>query len=208
MNCLAINVALVPGEAMRERARSWNLRLLKNYPAGFALDDGHVPHITLAQAFIDPNDLDSIWEQVSPLGIGHELHAEAFDFFPKNGLGTAGFDVRQPQWLAEAHRQVVELLEPIALRSGGESAFHTTPDEPTIARSSRHYVEVFFDEHARDKYNPHVTLGRAHREFLEQLRKETFTPFRFGVEALAIFQLGNHGTCARELRSRRVGPSG
>lgn len=196
---IAINIALLPDETMLTRARAFNARLLRDYPDGFALDEQHAVHITLLQAFVDRRDLDAIWRNVCSIDVGHTLRAEAFDFYPNGELGTSGFDVSLPAWLRKAHQQVMAVVAPLARTEGDASAFVASEDEPTIADKSVKYVREFLSEHGGYHYNPHVTLGIAHTDFLVALREEVFEPFDFGIDALAICQLGNHGTCRRSL---------
>jgi hypothetical protein len=53
----AIDIALEPDQAMLERAGAVNARLRGVYPAGFALDAVHHPHVTLLQQFVGTADL-------------------------------------------------------------------------------------------------------------------------------------------------------
>jgi 2'-5' RNA ligase len=197
---IAIDVALLPDAGMQQRAREMNARLRENYPQGFPLDDQHLPHITLVQAFIRRQHLDDVWRGVKDVEIRGALRAEAFDFFARGDTGSSGFDVNLPNWLREAHRQAVEAVAPFALARGDKQAFVTTRDEPDIAGSSLNYVRTFMSAQTGSRFNPHVTLGKAHVDFLESLRREGFDAFEFGIDALAICQLGNHGTCRKILR--------
>lgn len=196
---IAVNIALLPDETMRTRARAVNARILHNYPSGFALDERQVPHITLLQAFVKQSDLEAIWHEVRGLEVKRGLRATGFDYYADSELGASGFDINLSTWLVEAHQQVAAAVAPFALPEGDESAFVTTPDEPTIAEGSLNYVRAFFQAHAGDRYHPHLSLGIGQRDYLESLRREAFEPFDFAVEALAMYQLGNFGTCRKLL---------
>ena len=65
MTLIAINVLLLPDAATAEKAVHTNARLLKNYPAGFALDANHAPHITLLQQFVRRADLAAVANAVA-----------------------------------------------------------------------------------------------------------------------------------------------
>lgn len=201
---IAIDVALLPDESMQQRARELNARLRESYPGCFPLDDQHLPHITLMQAFLQGRDLEDIWLRIKDIRIRGKLRAEAFDYFARGEIGSCGFDVSLPDWLGEAHQRALEAIFPFAQEKADERAFLTTRDEPTISASSLNYVRTFASERSGKRFNPHVTLGQAQVEFLESLRREGFEAFEFDVDALAICQLGNHGTCRRVLRVKRI----
>ncbi|MGO9356963.1 MAG: hypothetical protein ACLP1D_04720, partial [Xanthobacteraceae bacterium] len=46
---------------MAQHAQADNARLLKAYPAGFALDPTHQPHLTLIQQFVHTADLEKVY---------------------------------------------------------------------------------------------------------------------------------------------------
>lgn len=202
---IAINIALLPDSKMVARARVMNARIRENYPESFALDEEHLVHVTLMQAFVDRDDIARIWEEVNCIPVQKSLRACSLDFHANGDRGTAGFDVALPLWLRQAHAQVAAVVAPFSLPDGDESAFYTGAEEPGVGQRSLDYVRNFLRAHGGDHYNPHVTLGVGQRVFLERLRKERFEPFEFGIEALAICHLGENGTCRRVLCARELG---
>jgi hypothetical protein len=61
------------------------------------------------------------------------------------------------------------------------------------------YVEKFVPNSSGKKYNPHVTIGVAHEDFVKRLKAEPFETFSFKPAAVAIYQLGNFGTAQKKL---------
>jgi hypothetical protein len=57
----AIDILLEPDATMVQRARADNVRLLKAYPDGFALDATHHPHVTMLQQFVRTADLGKVY---------------------------------------------------------------------------------------------------------------------------------------------------
>ncbi len=57
----AIDILLEPDATMAQHAQADNARLLKAYPAGFALDPTHQPHLTLIQQFAHTADLEKVY---------------------------------------------------------------------------------------------------------------------------------------------------
>lgn len=201
---IAINVALLPDAETRARAIALNKRLRENYRGGFALGDDRLVHITLAQAFVAEQNLDAIWQKVKHMPATGRLRVEKFDYFPRpDGLGSSGWDLSRPPWLLVAQQKVEELLMPF-LEPGGPAAFFRKPGEDEIPESTVNHVRRFFGAHSGVNYNPHITLGRARRDFLESVRAERLEPFEVRLEELGIYQLGSHGTCRKVLRSKQL----
>ncbi len=48
-------------------------------------------------------------------------------------------------------------------------------------------------------FNPHVTVGIGHDEFVKRLREEPFAPFTFGVARISIYHVGEFGTAQEKL---------
>ncbi|MCW8195128.1 hypothetical protein F6455_10055 [Proteobacteria bacterium 005FR1] len=201
---IAINIALLPDAGMVARAKAMNARIRENYPESFALDEEHLVHITLGQAFVDGGEIAGIWRKVKSLAVRNDLRASSFDFHANGEMGTAGYDISLTPWLRETHAQVAAAVAPFSLPDGDENAFFTAPGESAVGERSVNYVKDFFRAYGGSRYNPHVTLGIGQREFLELLRNMHFEPFEFGVEALVICQLGDNGTCRRVLCCRRL----
>jgi hypothetical protein len=55
------------------------------------------------------------------------------------------------------------------------------------------------EKQAGDKFNPHVTTGTGPIKWVEAREQEPFASFEFGVDALAVYKLGNFGTAAKRL---------
>lgn len=200
---IAINVALIPDEAVSARAIALNARLRQNYPMGFALGGDRLVHITLAQAFVLEKDVERIWQQVKSVRLGGKLQVEGFDFFPRqDGVGSSGWDLNRPPWLLSAQQQIESWLRPFSQADGDGDAFFRGPGEKKIPESTLSYVKQFFSAHSGEHYNPHITLGRAQEDFLRAVRDEPLAPCEFSVKQLGMFQLGSHGTCRSVLHSR------
>ena len=60
---IAIDVLLEPDHAMIEKSNSTNARLRGNYPAGYALDASHAPHVTMLQRYVRTIPTAMRWTQ-------------------------------------------------------------------------------------------------------------------------------------------------
>lgn len=202
-DAIAINVALLPDQAMVRRAKQVNQVMLGDYPTGFALDERHVPHITLLQAFVRRGDLDTLGLKLQHIEIGGELAAEGFGFHDGGELGAGGFVISRPPWLLQAHLDALAVVAPLALRDGDSSAFVTSADE-CIGTQTIDYVRSYLQSRSGDNYHPHLSVGIAHTNFLHTFQNAGIEPFPFGIDGLGVYQLGNFGTCQRLLFSPKA----
>ena len=200
----AIDILLLPDETMMNRAQADNARLRANYPAGFALDAEHRPHITLVQRYVRTNDLDKVFAAVERVfdqqrPVGWDLEATGCFFVDFDNMGLAGIVVRPTPQLRSLQEAIVKAVEPYTVADGTAAAFVTAPGQTEINASSRDYVRTFVPEQLGTKYGPHVTTGVGQFDFVRTMKAAPFADFRFKVAGAAVFHLGDYCTAAREL---------
>ena len=95
---IAVNVLIEPDAATRGRARVFNARLRGTMPEGFALDDTHVPHITVLQRYVRTPELEQALDAAGAVVAGADLAALDLRATPDRacGVGHAGDRHRQP----------------------------------------------------------------------------------------------------------------
>lgn len=49
------------------------------------------------------------------------------------------------------------------------------------------------------QYNPHITIGLAHEDFLKELIAQPYQKFTFKSSAVSIYHLGDFGTARKKL---------
>jgi 2'-5' RNA ligase len=203
---IAIDVLLQPDGKMLEEAANWNARMRQQSPEGFKLDEEHAPHITLIQRFIAESDLDSVLAAVdrvkSAFDIANmQMTATGLYHIPSGKIGVAGIVIKPSDELLALQQAVIEAVNPFARTGGDESAFVPdatgTPFDPLLFK----YVDTFVPNQTGKKFNPHVTIGIAPLEWLEDLEKQPFGTFTFGAKGIATYQLGNFGTASKRLDS-------
>jgi hypothetical protein len=52
-----------------------------------------------------------------------------------------------------------------------------------------------------EHFNPHVTVGLATIDYLDEMLAEPFEAFTFSPLGVGVFQLGNHGTARKQLKA-------
>lgn len=205
---IAIDVLLEPDAATQERARRVNAALRTDHPAGFAFDATHLPHATLVQRYIDARDLDAVCDALAVVLAGRDVAGMRLEVTRVNvriedGSGSASWLIRPQPALQALADDCLAAVQPFARGDGTAAAFVPEDDGAPIRPSTVRYVECFAPEHSGANYVPHITLGRGSATYLQALGAEAFEPFAFSPSALAIHQLGNHGTARRRLWSWR-----
>jgi hypothetical protein len=210
----AIDILLDPDATMIQHAKTANARLLKVFPKGFALDASHAPHITTLMRYVRTKDLDKVYAAASKIFAGlTSMKLKAFKYYfltDKSipGLGGAGIVVEPNPELIQLQQDLIDAVAPYTVETGTAAAFATTPQEPDVNEASLNYVQVFVPEHSRKNYLPHVTVGLASVDYLNAMLAETFDAFTFSPASASVYQLGNFGTAAKQLRSFKLGEPG
>ncbi len=209
MSLTAIDVLLDPDRTMVETASAANGQLRAGFPAGFALDADHAPHITVLQRFVRTADLDAVeaavaavFEQVDLATLG--LEATGYYYLPWQELGLVGITIAPSRALLDLQQSIIVAVAPFSQRGGGPAAFAGAPQTPTILPTAA-YVETFVPDHVGTNYNPHVTVGLGPEDEVEAMVAAPFATFGFGVESAAVYQLGDLGTAQQRLWSSAQG---
>jgi 2'-5' RNA ligase len=201
---LAIDVLLVPDMKMDAEAAALNAKLRENYPAGYTLGSEQVAHITLVHRYIKAKDLPAIERAVTKLAVDQkplswQLTATGLGHGVWAGVAITTIDVKPTPELSRLQSDVVKAVEPYAVHGGTASAFSESRELPKIDHEIVDYVENFVRKSSGPKFNPHVTVGVAHEDFVKKLEAAPFKSLTFRPAALAIYQLGNFGTAQKKL---------
>jgi 2'-5' RNA ligase len=202
---VAIDVLLHPDATMLAAAAKANAELRGDYPAGFALDELHTPHISTVQRYVRQTDLERVYaalENVFAKNNPTKLELEAIGYFsfPMGAEGLAGIVVKPTAELRELQRQIVAAVEPFAVK-GTAAAFVPSSDGAPIAPSMVVYVNEYVEKRTGKNFNPHVTVGLGTTSFVKRMIAAPFPKFSFKVMGASVYHLGNYGTAAVELWS-------
>ena len=203
---IAINVLLLPDQQMASHARELNAQLRSNDPAGFALDDTHVPHISVLHQYVRSEDLPKILDAVQRVAsraniVGRELTTTGLEHSGWNGRVLTTLGVHRTSELEALQQALIAALQSYRQPAGTESAFYTSGDPGGVDPSTIDYVASFLEKHSGDQFKPHFTLGFSDAEFAEQLKAREKDPVTFRIADVAVFQLGNVGTARKKLWS-------
>jgi len=207
----AIDILLEPDATMLQHSADNNARLLAVFPKGFSLDATHSPHITLIQRFVRTADLDQVYAAAGKVlasanVTGMKLEAFKYYYIPSKNIGLAGIVAKPTPELLKLQQDVIAAVTPFTVETGTSAAFVTTPEDPVIDPFLIEYVSTFVPKASGEHFNPHVTTGVALREYLDQMLAEPFAPFTFSPGGAAVYQLGQFGTAAKELKEWDLKP--
>jgi 2'-5' RNA ligase superfamily len=201
----AIDVLLDPDQTMLDSAKVFNQMMLKDYsgPGSYSLDALHTPHITVLQCFISTANLEKVYTAVEKVvktekPTREQLTAKGLYYFPYNSLGLAGITIDTTPGLMNFQSKIIEALKPFIVQ-GTLDAFVQNADGTPVAAPSKDYVNGFIPDHSGSKYNPHVTIGLAHEDYLKNLLAKPFNKFTFKSSSVSIYHLGDFGTARTKL---------
>jgi hypothetical protein len=204
MNLIAINVLLHPDAATAEKAMGTNARLLKNYPAGFALDANHAPHCTLLQRFVPKADLNVVANAVAAVlrneqAVQWKSVATGFYDLAYQNLGLVGIVIEPTEELRRLQQKIIAAVAPFAAENGTAKAFAPRADGESINQATVDYVNNFVGPCSGMNYHPHLTCGIGTREFIDALKAEPFEAIRCQPVGVSIYQIGEYGTAQTKL---------
>jgi 2'-5' RNA ligase len=192
---IAIDVALLLPDEVNALAVDLNRRLDGGTPEGLTLDADHLPHVTLAQLFVEEGRLEDL---------GRRIDAVASRVAPLD-LGIAGLDDRTDtamlvfegnERLRALHAEVMDAVRGFEV-AGGADAFHPDPDGRPARDRDVAWTAGYRANSAYGRYLPHVTVGHGHGA-------GPVAPFSFRAARLAVCRLGPHCTCRLSLRDFRL----
>ena len=108
---------------------------------------------------------------------------------------NAWYYVDCPPGLRRLHARLMQALAPYLEKRAPRSEMFWA--RRPVSRSTRGWVRHFADA-AYGRYRPHITLGSG------RPRPEDDLPRAFLARRLAVYQLGDHCTCARPLFEARL----
>ncbi|MFO1001680.1 MAG: haloacid dehalogenase-like hydrolase [Planctomycetaceae bacterium] len=207
----AIDVLLQPDATMLKHASANNARLRAEFPAGFALDEAHTPHITILQCFVRTEDLDRTYAAVERVLANAEITSmklEAFKYYyaPAGGVGVAGICAKPTPKILKLQEEIICAAKPFIVENGGIDAFTAAHDNTATDTALIEYVSTFVQKMSGENFNPHVSSGVAPVAYLDSMIAEPFETFSFSPTGAAIYQLGPFGTAARKLKEWDLRP--
>jgi len=199
MSRIAVDVVLLPDEAMTDKAIEINAGLVKKIGDKIVLNkENCLPHISLAMGCLEETDIASV-EKV----LGEIAQETSLPDLKVLGIRTSGnskgeavsvFELEKTTQLQSLHEKVMDRLTQYFSSDVTESMIY---GEEEVAESTLLWIKNYRQKSSFEKLFPHITIGYGQIE--NQVLPETFV-----ASQLALCHLGGHCTCRKILVSIKL----
>lgn len=202
MNSIACNIVLLPDETIAEHAIALSAQL-QPHDAYFALDTqaGPFPHATLYMTQLKVSDLGeacthlaAVASTMSPV----DLHPKGY--FQK--WGYIDVDCERSDAFVAAQQAVLAAINPIrdGMRAKDQVRLQAATGE------ERQNLETYGYQGIGELFRPHITLTRFTDEApIDTAHFPPISEFRGQFVKLGLFEMGDNGTCVREIARFALG---
>jgi len=199
MSRIAVDVVLLPDEAMTDRVVEINAELVKKFGSKIVLNkENCLPHISLAMGCVEERDIVSV-EKV----LGEITKEAPVGNLKVVGIRTSGnskgetvsvLEVEKASQLQSLHEKVMEKLTPYLSSDVTEDMIY---GDEEVAASTLLWIENYRQKASFENFFPHITVGYG------QIENQAL-PVTFTASELALCHLGNHCTCRKVLVSIKL----
>jgi 2'-5' RNA ligase len=190
MSRKAVDVVLLPEEAMTDRVIGANAELVKKFGRKIVLNKRNcLPHISLAMGTIDETDIGNIEKILK--AIAKESFLEDFKIVgvhvETNAVGqqVSAFIVEKTDQIQLLHERIMNGLAP-CLSSDVDRTMMYPGGE--IAESTLLWIRNYREKSSFENFSPHITIGYG------QMQNRA-PQVEFAASKLALCHMGNHCTC-------------
>ena len=205
MSRIAVDIVLLPEQAMTDLAIAANGELVKNSGSEIMLNKKDcLPHISLAMGCIDRRDVARVGEMLRPIAVIAPKRLKVVDIIKStnfSGETVSVFQVKRSEQLQKLHEEICDIVRPFFnwdvtddMISGGHAL---RPGSGQASASTLGWIENYFVKSAYSNYSPHITIGYGDLP-------DRPLPCDFAVSHMAICHLGNHCTCTKVLWSVEI----
>ena len=195
---LRLNIAFQPPKNIIEKAVGLSREINKDNEAFFVLDGIQFhPHITIYSPEYPEKNLDKVLEKIA--GIARKT--EKVNLILKgisSGQGFISVKFDYTPELKEIHEEIVLELNP--LRGGHIREKYTADDyKMRLTSEQQENIKEYGYPDSMNLYSPHLTIIRLKDELLAKTisREMKWDISEFTVDKIAIYKMGEHGTCKR-----------
>ncbi len=191
---IAVDIVLLPDEAMTTRAIEINRQLITNGHPEIVLNRKDcLPHISLAMGCIDKMDVTTVRERLESVARKTPVRqlrvVGVVASVNSRGETTALLDIDRTEGLQALHEQVMQEMMPFFRYEVSKDMLY----EEVVTGSTLDWIRTYPQKAAYAQFRPHITLGYG------QVPAGLVFPIPFRVRRLALCHLGNHCTCRRIL---------
>ena len=196
MGRIAVDVVLLPEEAVRESAIELNAELVRRFGEKIVLNKGScLPHISLAMGCIEESDIPAIEEILARIASETSLGDLSIV-----GISVTGnvkgekvscFEIERTKEVQSLHEKVMEELAIYFTSDVTEDMIY---GDEEVAETTLQWIKNYAKQSSFSNFYPHITIGYG------EIKDQGFVR-RFCACNLALCHLGNHCTCRRIIAS-------
>jgi len=192
----AVDVVLLPDEAMTDKAIEANAELVKKFGKKIVLNkEDCLPHISLAMGCVGEKDIASVEEilrsSAKECSLSDLIVSGVRTTVNSRGEAVSVFEVEKTEELQLLHEMVLERLAPYL---SSDVIGDMVCADGEVEESTLLWIKNYREKSSFDKFFPHITIGYGEMSNLSFAMK-------FTASRLALSQLGNHCTCRKILVS-------
>lgn len=200
MNVTRANIAFIPPKHVAEHAVELCGGIAGNYGVEFELNaETPLPHLTVFSPELPADQLDLAVERMAK--IASKNSPVSMRFTEMDSLGGWVFaNVENSQHVAQIHQTVLDQINP--LRQDHQRGKYQTVDRAMFdSETAYSNVVTYGSSLVGELYNPHLTITRLidRNKDAEVADQTTWNIPEFTVDAIGIFEAGEHGTCTKLL---------
>ncbi len=197
MNRIAIDVVLLPDEAVAALAVRANVELIGRSDSQIPLDqETCLPHISLAMGCIEREAVEPVTERIEAIAsacpVGALVITGIVTSLNARGQSVSAFAIAKTGAVQGLHERVMDALQPYLNQDVTEAAIF---GDETVAETTLAWIRDYRNKAAFGAFFPHITIGYG---TVEQVMS---FPIPLGAPRLALCHLGNHCTCRKVLAS-------
>jgi len=195
----AVDVVLLPTEAMMDRAIEVNAELVKKFGKKIVLNkENCLPHISLAMGCVDEKDIADVEKVLKRIAEQYPM-GDLRVVGVRVGTNLAGekvsvFEVEKTKSLQSLHEEVMENLAPYFSYDVTSDMIYAGAE---VEESTLLWIKSYPAKSSFSNFSPHITIGYG------EMNNFSF-PIKFGVSRLALCHLGNHCTCREIILSIKL----
>jgi 2'-5' RNA ligase len=196
MGRTAVDVVLLPNEAITNRAIEVNAKLMERFDRKIVLNkENCLPHISLAMGCIEKKDVAAIENVLTEIAerctIGELQILGIHTSTNSRGETVSAFEVEKTKELQVLHEKVMEKVQPYFSNIVTSDMIYGDED---VAETTLEWIKSYREKAGFARFFPHITIGYG------QAQDQGF-PIRFNASKIALCHLGNHCTCRNILTS-------
>ncbi len=194
MGQIAVDIVLLPDEAMTNRAIEINRRLItSNRPEIVLNHKDCLPHIALAMGCIDETNVTVIRQRLESLARRTSVRqlgaVGVVASVNSRGETTCLLDVEETGELQALHEHVMQEMTPFFRFDVSETMVY----DDVVTGTTLDWIRTYPQKAGHEHFHPHITIGYG------QVPPGLSFPIPFYVTRLALCHLGNHCTCRKVL---------